>query len=99
MYQWKCINEFSEKPQCQEPVIRDLRFSKDKHGIPQLSCVASGTPAPDIILGHNETKQEQQFQGWKEAIKHLLLNRMSNLEAKMSLAKLKILSNFTEVNC
>ena len=77
----ECVNEnlskkdfamwrrFSEKPQCQKPVIKDLRFSKDRHGTPQLSCVASGTPAPDVALVHNETKQKMTVTGVEESNK------------------------------
>ena len=55
--------KLSKKPNCKKPVIKDLSLVIDGHGTPQITCVASGIPAPDITLEHNKTKQKLTASG------------------------------------
>ena len=57
---WK---RFSQRPYCKKPVIKDLSLNRDGYGTPQITCVASGFPAPNIALLHNEGKQQMLVSG------------------------------------
>ena len=57
---WK---KLSKKPNCKKTVIKEFLLSKDGHGTPQVTCVASGFPAPDVTLEHNKTKQRLTVPG------------------------------------
>ena len=54
--------KLSKEPNCKKPVIKDLSLVIDGHGT-QITCVASGVPAPDITLEHSKTKQRLTVSG------------------------------------
>ena len=58
--------KLSKKPNCMKPVIKEFLLGKDGHGTPQITCVASGFPAPDVTLEHNKTKQRLTVSGLLE---------------------------------
>ena len=57
---WK---KLSKKPNCKNPVIKEFLLGNDGHGTPQITCVASGVPAPDVTLEHNKTRQRLTVSG------------------------------------
>ena len=57
---------FSNNPNCKKPVIKDLKLVKDGHRAPQINCVASGYPAPDVSLVHNKIMQRLTVSGLKD---------------------------------
>ena len=63
--------KFSERPPCRKPAIKNFGLRKDTYVAPQITCVVSGNPAPNIILVHNKTKQRVSSSGLKKAIQPL----------------------------
>ena len=55
--------KLSKKPNCKKPEIKDLSLVIDGDGTPQITCVASGVPAPDVTLEHDKTKQRLTVSG------------------------------------
>ena len=59
--------KLSKKPTCRKPIIKEFLLDKDGHGTPQITCVTSGFPAPEITLEHNKTKQRLTVPGLEES--------------------------------
>ena len=58
--------KLSKKPNCRKPIIKEFLLGKDGHGTPQITCMASGFPAPGVTLEHNKTKQKLTVPGLLE---------------------------------
>ena len=57
---WKDI---VAKPICEAPVIKKLSLLRNHEGLPYLTCVATGIPAPNITLFWSENDQIVQVTG------------------------------------
>ena len=58
--------QFSNSPNCKKPLIKDLKLINDGYGASQITCVASGYPAPNVSLVHNKTKQRLTVSGLED---------------------------------
>ena len=60
---YKFWKDISGKPICQAPVIKELSYFTNQEGLPSLTCVTTGVPAPDVTLYSNDTEQKIQVKG------------------------------------
>ena len=58
--------KFSHGSPCNKPVIKKFLLDKDGYRTPQVTCVASGYPAPNITLVHNKTRQRLTVSGLED---------------------------------